>query len=296
MKSLTCLVATLALAVATEGPVGKVVNLLEDLKNKIEEDADMDEKDFKEHECWCKKVQASKAEMIEEGKKVVKVKESEIVEGKAKEDTLEKEIEETKEEVKDNQKSQTKGAKVRSTEHDKNTEQIEEGKSLVAGIKQVSKVFEKPSLVQLEKASRVRYSPKAQTIQGILQNQLEQTKSDVKDVTKAETSAKKNFNEWMTDMKEQLGILEEKKSDEEKEEVETEVEIAEDTETKVDTEEQVKADKAFLKEAETSCATRKAEYLNRTELRSIELGGINKGLEILDAKRELLSHLIGKVG
>ena len=96
----------------------------------------------------------------------------------------------------------------------------------------------------------------------------------------------------MTDMKEQLNILESKKSDEEKEEVETEVEIAEDTETKVDTEEQVKADAAFLREAEKSCAARKGEYLNRTELRSIELGGINKGLEILDTKRELLSHLV----
>ena len=60
----------------------------------------------------------------------------------------------------------------------------------------------------------------------------------------------------------------------------------------MDTEEQVKADAAFLKEAEKSCAARKGEYLNRTELRSIELGGINKGLEILDTKRELLSHLV----
>ena len=297
MKSLTCLLATLALAVATEGPVGKVVNLLEDLKGKIEDDADMDEKDFKEHECWCKKVQASKAEMIEEGKKVVKVKESEIVEGKAKENTLQKEIEETKEEVGENQDSQAKGAKVRGTEHDENTQEIKEGKTLVNGINQVSKVFEKPALVQLDsKAAKAfqRYSPKAQTIQGILQNQLEQTESDVKQVTKEEEGATKTFKAWMTDMKEQLGILEDKKSDEEQEEVETEVEVAEDTETKVDTEEQIKADKAFLQEAETSCATRKAEYLNRTALRSIELGGISKAMEILDAKRELLSHLVAK--
>eukprot|EP00435_Cladocopium_sp_Y103_P032876 s996_g8.t1 len=289
MKSLTCLFAALAVAVATEGPVGKVVNLLEDLKNKIENDAEMDEKDFKEHECWCKKVQESKTEMIEEGKKVVKVKESEIVEGKAKEDTLEKEIEETKEEVEENEESQAKGTKVRDTEHDENTQQIEEGESLMDGIKQVSKVFDKPSLVQLRQSKASRYSPKAQTIQGILQNQFQQTESDVKEVSKEEKTATNNFKDWMTDMKEQLNILEDKKSDEEKEEVETEVEIAEDTETKVDTEEQVKADAAFLKEAESSCAARKGEYLNRTELRSIELGGINKGLEILDAKRELLS-------
>lgn len=274
---------------ATEGPVGKVVNLLEDLKNKIETDAEMDEKDFKEHECWCKKVQESKTEMIEEGKKMVKVKESEIVEGKAKEDTLEKEIEETKEEVEENQESQAKGTKVRDTEHDENTEQIEEGETLMDGIKQVSKVFDKSSLVQLRHSKASRYSPKAQTIQGILQNQLQQTESDVKEVSKEETTATNHFKDWMTDMKEQLNILESKKSDEEKEEVETEVEIAEDTETKVDTEEQVKADAAFLKEAEKSCAARKGEYLNRTELRSIELGGINKGLEILDTKRELLS-------
>eukprot|EP00438_Fugacium_kawagutii_P010444 Skav231138 [mRNA] locus=scaffold2333:22359:25275:+ [translate_table: standard] len=292
MKSLICLLASLALVLATEGPVGKVVKLLEDLKNKIEEDADMDEKDFKENECWCKKVQASKAEMIEEGKKVVKVKESEIVEGKAKEDTLEKEIEETTEEVEENQGSQAKGTKVRDTEHAENTQQIEEGETLVAGIKQVSKVFDKASLVQLKqkRSSKVqRYSPKAQTIQGILQNQLEQTENDVKDVSKEEKSATNKFKEWMTDMKEQLGILEDKKSDEEKEEVETEVEVAEDTETKADTEEQVKADTAFLKEAEASCSARKAEYLNRTELRSTELGGVNKAMEILDSKRELLS-------
>lgn len=294
MKSLICLLASFALVLATEGPVGKVVKLLEDLKSKIEEDAEMDEKDFKENECWCKKVQASKTEMIEEGKKVVKVKESEIVEGKAKEDTLEKEIEETTEEVEENQGSQAKGTKVRDTEHAENTQQIEEGETLVAGIKQVSKVFDKASLVQLKqkRSSKVqRYSPKAQSIQGILQNQLEQTESDVKDVTKEETSATNKFKEWMTDMKEQLGILEDKKSEEEKEEVETEVEIAEDTETKADTEEQVKADAAFLKEAEASCSARKAEYLNRTELRSTELGGVNKAMEILDSKRELLSDL-----
>jgi len=214
------------------------------------------------------------------------------VEGKAKENTLQKEIEETKEEVVENQDSQAKGAKVRETEHDENTQEIKEGKTLVNGINQVSKVFEKPALVQLDsKAAKAfqRYSPKAQTIQGILQNQLEQTESDVKQVTKEEEGATKTFKGWMTDMKEQLGILEDKKSDEEQEEVETEVEVAEDTETKVDTEEQIKADKAFLQEAETSCATRKAEYLNRTALRSIELGGINKAMEILDAKRELLS-------
>lgn len=59
-------------------PVTKVVNLLQDLKTKIEADSERNKEAFDKYECWCSKVDAVKTKSISEAKALVKDLEGKI--------------------------------------------------------------------------------------------------------------------------------------------------------------------------------------------------------------------------
>jgi len=265
-------------AVDTAGPVGKVVNLLTDLKAKIDKDSDADEVDFKEHQCWCEKVQASKNELIPEEKRIIAEKEQEISTGKATDKTLENTIVIKKEEITDNEDGQSDATQVRGTQHEASADDTK------ANVGMINDIGAGVSAVQTLGGSSAQRVADQFSVMG------NKVKLDEEKNNQTESKANNSFTVLIGTMQGSLALLEKEKTEATVDEGQTEMEIAEDTEVKVDTEAQLEADKAFLAEAESSCAARKVEYDNRTSLRGIELAGINSALEILDKQREVLSN------
>jgi len=261
----------------TAGPVGKVVKLLTDVKDKIDKDSDVDEADYKEHQCWCEKVEASKKEIITEEKEIIAAKEKEIATGKTIDAKLDKEIANKGVEIKDNKDDQGEATQQRSKQHEASAAETTKNKVMMKDIGAGSSAAQKLG------GSAAKQVADQLSVMG------KQVEIDEEKNNKTETESSNRFTSLMGDMRESLALLEKEKKEAATDDAETEIEIAEDTEVKVDTEAQLEADKAFLKEAEASCAARKVEYINRTSLRETELAGINKALEILDKQREVLS-------
>jgi len=296
MKCSAILLALLASASARDSPVSKVTNLLEDLKVKIEKDADADEEDYKKHDCWCKKVQSEKAEMIESETAQIAALRDEIEVGKAEDAVVDNEVEKLEEEEGENKGSQEAGLATAAARKKANTDEMKEQNSTMSAITNAAKLLGgesttgAPSFLQFAAVQRTvtHYEPQAASIAGLLEDQLKTTEEDYEGTSKAEQKAATSFKSWIGNMQEDLGIIKEEEAEKKGKDADLEVEIAEDSEEAEATEEQKKADMAFLQEAEASCLKSKTEYTTRVELRSKELGGVNKALEILDTNRELL--------
>merc|ERR1719199_2488499 len=76
-----CLVG-LSEAVGTGGPVTKVVELIEELKAKIEADGKMEQKMYDKYACWCETTTARKATDIHQGMADIKSLGSKVLENK----------------------------------------------------------------------------------------------------------------------------------------------------------------------------------------------------------------------
>merc|ERR1719446_2013543 len=67
-----------------EDPIARVVNLIEDLKSKIEEDGKAEQKTYDKFACWCEKTLAKKAAAIDAAKETIDKTQREIIETKGK--------------------------------------------------------------------------------------------------------------------------------------------------------------------------------------------------------------------
>eukprot|EP00933_Yihiella_yeosuensis_P032208 TRINITY_DN257_c0_g1_i2.p1 TRINITY_DN257_c0_g1~~TRINITY_DN257_c0_g1_i2.p1 ORF type:complete len:667 (-),score=211.37 TRINITY_DN257_c0_g1_i2:53-2053(-) len=272
---------TVALASAgseePKNPAGQVVNLLQDLKAKIEKDGEVDDKDYEKYKCWCQDVQASKAAFIEEQTKKIERLSVEIEDGHLQDKKLEVEIEEVEKEEKANVQSSKDGTKNRQGAASQRLKEKKVNEDTLVGLHTVEQTL---------KGNPSAGGGRSNMVLGMISDQYTTTADEEETSSKVEAKAQANYDGWLTDMKAELGLLQTTEREKKTEEAHTEEEVADDTEMKDDTEEQKKADKAFLKEAEQSCADRAREYNERSQLRLVELGGVNKALEILDANRE----------
>eukprot|EP00933_Yihiella_yeosuensis_P079663 TRINITY_DN928_c0_g3_i1.p1 TRINITY_DN928_c0_g3~~TRINITY_DN928_c0_g3_i1.p1 ORF type:complete len:672 (-),score=222.91 TRINITY_DN928_c0_g3_i1:75-2090(-) len=269
-------------------PVTKVVTLLKDLKVKLDKDGKADQADYDKYKKWCGDVQKSKADLIEEQTRTIKTLTTEITEGEAKDEKLEEDIEETVEEEHKNEDASDEGSNDRSNDnHERQDEKAHNTKNLV-DLKDAADVLTKAAKPSDTTAGG--YTAKSDRIMGMVTDQAETTQEEEETESKVEAKAQANFDGWITDMKAELGLLKKQEKKERTEEAETDEEIAEDTEMKEDTAEQREADAAFLKEAEESCERRDSEFTQRSKLRAQELSGVDKALEILASKADLLEN------
>merc|ERR1719502_1054385 len=111
------LVATLAAASATQSPVEKVVELIEELKAKIEADAVNEQKIYDKYACWCETTTARKANAIETAKTDINSLGHKTLSLKGKSATLAGEIADLAREISENEASQAKATAIREKEN-----------------------------------------------------------------------------------------------------------------------------------------------------------------------------------
>merc|ERR1719171_311218 len=119
MKSicLTLALAALASASSTGSPVTKVVDLIKELKSKIETDGKVESKIYNKYACWCETTSARKATNIHQAMADIKSLSTQVLEYKGSVATLASEIAELSSEMQDNQGAQDEATAIREKEN-----------------------------------------------------------------------------------------------------------------------------------------------------------------------------------
>merc|ERR1719253_1829331 len=344
LRVLVPLVAALQLEAAARSPVEKVVELIEELKAKIEADGASEQKIYDKYACWCETTTQRKADNIDEGKAVIGRTTTFILVKKGAIATLATEIAELEAKIAKNNEAMKKLTAIREKENsDYQQEKAEmetalsslhsaievlngagtggddgtrEGSrdAMIQKLGVVSKVrtaiLSSPKILELsEKKSallksfledpssflqsepadyydkkaqaKASYSPASATVMGILKDMYETFASNLEKANTDESALQKGYEDLMDEKTAQNKLDRKTATDKEAEKAAASQELA-DAETKLaDTKAQLAEDEEFFETARQSCKDKSDSWDERKRLRTEELDGINKALEIL---------------
>merc|ERR1719158_1568717 len=318
-----------------DNPVTKVVELIQELKAKIEADGKAEQKVYDKFACWCEKTTARKAGSIEEAKTSIEELSEKVLNLKGKTATLKAEIAQLEKDIAGNIEGTKEATTIREKETaDYNQERSDleqaigaleraigiltgagekpasalqqaEILSVAAGVrgalrfapsdvsaddrKMVEKFVHDPmQFYGHPKASMAQvknpfgdYAPASGAIQGMLKGMYDAMTSDLESKNADQAIKQKQFEELTATKDSELATL--KATLEKKKET-----LGEDTKTMVDSEVQrdeteatLAADEKFFEETKSACKAKADDWAERSRLRTEELAGINKAIEIL---------------
>jgi len=315
----------------TGSPVEQVVQLLTDLKSKLEMDEKVEQQIYDKFACWCEKTTARKAKAIEDAQEELRRLGQKMLKLKGTIATLAAEIEELNAAIKANKEAQAEATALREKENAAWKAETDETKEALTALEQaiivlkeatggaallqertqaraaVKRVIDmlptnvalKPEQTALLSAFTTfrennKYTPQSLTIQGMLADMYENFARDVQEATNTEATRNRNYEEFMEEKAKELAALEAEKADKEAKKSKAEEDLADATQEYDDTEAQMKADIEFFDETKKSCKAKHDEWVERSSLRQEEIEGVQKAIEILstDEARELFESSI----
>merc|ERR1719261_535959 len=142
--------------------------------------------------------------------------------------------------------------------------------------------------------AKASYSPASATIQGILKDMYDTFTADLERITEDEASAQKAFEDLMATKAKELATLKATLEKKEAAKAEAEKMLADAAQELADTTAQMKEDTKFFDEMTVACKAKADEWGERSRLRTEEIAGINKALEVLtsDEARALFNKAI----
>merc|ERR1719378_385560 len=143
-------------------------------------------------------------------------------------------------------------------------------------------------------AAKAGYAPQSATIQGMLGDMYLTFTSNLESSTLDEANQNHDFEQMYASLEKENNKLKATRQKKESEKAEAEAMLADTTKAYDDTEKQMKADTAFFDQTKAACESKHAEWTERDNMRTEELAGISKALEILtsDEARELFAKSI----
>jgi len=161
-----------------------------------------------------------------------------------------------------------------------------------ADLKTVQMFVEHPKdFIALQKASALQvsnnpagdYAPQSTQIQGVLKGLYDSFAADLEKANGEESDQQKAFEELMATKKEELETLQATLKKHETDHAAKSKTLAESKQLRDDTMAQLKADEIFFQDTKDSCKALAVDWATRSRLRTEELQGIAKGLEILNS-------------
>mmetsp|Transcript_6597 Transcript_6597/g.15767 ORF Transcript_6597/g.15767 Transcript_6597/m.15767 type:complete len:665 (+) Transcript_6597:74-2068(+) len=326
--------AALGLALGSgDSPVDKVVTLIEDMKTKIEAEGEQEQKDYDKYACWCEATTKEKARDVADGRSRIMELGSIILGAKGKLGQLNAEIAELEKDVAANRKSQEKATALRENENKAYQAQKAEmasaigslekailvlngagtGADLLAVMSQVQSAIadvptHKISSSKVQLMSKFmsnptaflqtggQYAPQSGTVLGILKDMYDTFTVNFEGNDQEEGAKQRAYEDLMqTKIKAYMADNDEliRKQTEAGQEEKV---VAEGQAEREDLIAQVAADTKFFKDTTTECKAKAAEWTERVRLRTEELHGIEKALEILtsDEAKEIFEKSIDK--
>merc|ERR1719267_303180 len=125
------------------------------------------------------------------------------------------------------------------------------------------------------------YAPASTVIQGTLKNMYDTFTSSLESANADESGKQKSYEELMATKSQELATLKTTLENKQTTLGETSKTLADSEEEKAATQKQLDDDEAFFEETKNACKSRADDWAERSRLRTEELAGINKAVEIL---------------
>jgi hypothetical protein len=150
-------------------------------------------------------------------------------------------------------------------------------------LKQPMEAAKGPSALQVGNNPFGEYAPQSTQIQGILKEMYDAFTADLEKDNAEESDKQKAFEEYIATKQKELATLNESLENQELDHA-TKTKDEADAQTDRDlTQKQLEEDEAFFEITKQTCRTKAQEWAERSRLRSEELVGINKAIEIIDS-------------
>merc|ERR1719375_2185280 len=310
---------------SNQSPISRVVELIQELKAKVESDGKAEQKTYDKFACWCEKTLARKAAAIDAAKETIEKTQKEIIELKGKLGELGATIAQLEKEIAENEEARKEATEIRDKEHEDYVAEKTEAEQCIGALEQAIKVLTgagtKKALETLQEAELLSvvagvrgvlrrvpaehqisendlktvqdfvanpdryvkkegfsgaqvsqnpfgdYAPASTQIQGILKGMYDSFTGDLEKANAEEADKQKAFEELMGTKLQEYETLVATLETKQKE--------------KADAEKQLADDKVLLEETKAACKAKAAEWAERTRLRTEELQGMAKAIEIL---------------
>merc|ERR1719443_1200185 len=129
--------------------------------------------------------------------------------------------------------------------------------------------------------AKASYSPQSATIMGILKDMYDTFAADLEKSNAEESAAQKAFEDLVAEKQKQIADWTAQVTDKEGQKAEKSTMLSENEELLAATQEQLKIDEDFFATAREQCKAKSDEWDERSRLRTEQLDGIEKALEIL---------------
>merc|ERR1719158_2342608 len=140
--------------------------------------------------------------------------------------------------------------------------------------------------------AKASYSPQSATVTGILKDMYDTFAADIEKTNQEESNAQKGFEDVIDEKTAKVKMLQSSVTDKTATKATKSQELADAEELLEATQAQLHEDKEFFEMARQSCKEKSDEWDERGRMRTEELSGINKALEILtsdDARSTFIS-------
>jgi len=293
-------------------PIRKVVTMLQNMQKKVEEEGEREKKLFEKFMCYCQSGGKQLEKSIGDAEDKVSTLPSEI-------EAAEEKLTQYKDDIKQHQsdraaakRAMKKATAVRDKEAaefakmkaEADSNMVATAKAIAALERGVGAGFlqtraaqdlrtfimnkadvaddDRQVLVAFLSATSTEGSPGTDQIIGMLKQMEATMKSVLSDGVKAEEAAIKTYDELMESKGQEVEALTESIDEKMKLVGELGIDIIEMKEDLTDTEDQLIKDKDFLKNLESSCATKTKEWEERSKTRAEELTALSETIKILN--------------
>jgi len=317
--------------VDTTRPVTKIVNLLKDMQQQLENEQEEDQKVYDEVACWCAKNDAEKTEAIKNAEQSINQLTAKIEELTAQSARLNTEITNLNKEVASNTQSLDTATALRQKQlAEFNAEEkdlLQSITSLKAAITVLSK--HNTSLVQQDTLFNIAsmlhhqmykhaellaeivtpsqqktvrsfiqnpsYSNQSGAIFGIMSNMLEEFQSNLAKSKKDEAEDVEAFQKLKAAKMEEISAAQDQVNKKTTEKADADQRLAQSKEDREDTRNSLSADEQFLMDLKEKCKMTDEEWEQRTKTRQEEILAVTQAIGILagDEARDNFNKTVG---
>merc|ERR1719386_695864 len=127
--------------VVGQSPISRVVELIQELKAKIEADGKAEQKTYDKFACWCEKTLARKAAAIDAAKETIEKTQREIVELKGRLGELGATIKQLEKEIAENEEARKEATEIRDKENEDYEAERTESEQCIGALEAAIKVL-----------------------------------------------------------------------------------------------------------------------------------------------------------
>merc|ERR1719353_2020249 len=301
-----------------ENPIRKVVTLMQNLREEVEEEGRKDKELFDKFTCYCTDNMDKLEKSVEAARADIGEYEATIKELTGSNAALELEIKDVKEDLEENQKAIADATGVRTKEKAEYVKESSETSTAISSLDKAIPAIEKgmapaEALAQFSKANLgaelLRHAPTLEDhvvlqsllqahasssdmdssssvgsaqILGILQQMRDNFKEDLAASTKSEADAEQTYEELKAAKEKQIAALESELREKTTRVSTQKGTLAETQENHEDTTAALEADENFLIELKDNCKAKQGEFDQNSVERSNEVKAIGEAIKILN--------------